>query len=731
MKIVDVLIERKIQSLNRPFSYVAKDDALIEVGERVLVSFNNKNIVGYVINVTKSDKSIAELEKEFGYKLFEIRKIIDEKPLLTPELILLANEIKNYYLAPYISILQAMLPLSLKPTSSSLKGPKIAYEYFVKIVSDNEDNLTPKQIELLRLVKNNGEVNKKDIKSPSILKKLIDNNHLQIIKKEKKRFVISATKEQKNFVLTSEQNQAIDSVLHSKQNVTLLQGITGCGKTEIYLSLAEKIIESGKNVLILVPEISLTPIMVNNVYSRFNEKVAILHSGLTNAERYDEYRKILNKEVNVVVGTRSAIFAPLDNIGLIIIDEEHSESYKQDNLPYYHAREVAIMRSKINNAKVLLGSATPSFESKTKAMKGIYNFVKIDKRINKLKLPETVIVDMSKSMNLSRDSYLFSKPLISAINEALARKEQIILLLNRRGYSTYVSCRKCGYIFKCPNCDIALTYHKNDKMLKCHHCGHVELMSEYCPECGSNYIAYTGFGSEKIVSEVNRLFPTARVLRLDSDVSEVRGNIKKAIDSFSNYEADILVGTQMIAKGHDFPRVTLVGIVLADVGLSLPSFRSSERVFQLITQAIGRSGRSDLSGKAIIQTYLPNHYSILLASKQNYDAFFNYEMRIRHIQQYPPFSFLLSIEVSAKNEEYVILAANDIVNNLNSKLKDEATILGPVAPYIAYQNNTYKRLILIKYKNSDKIKQEINKLLETFKFNNVVNVKINVDPYDF
>ena len=731
MKIVDVLIERKIQSLNRPFSYVAKDDALIEVGERVLVPFNNKNIVGYVINVTKSDKSIAELEKEFGYKLFEIRKIIDEKPLLTPELILLANEIKNYYLAPYISILQAMLPLSLKPTSSSLKGPKIAYEYFVKIVSDNEDNLTPKQIELLRLVKNNGEVNKKDIKSPSILKKLIDNDHLRIIKKEKKRLVISATKEQKNFVLTSEQNQAIDSVLHSKQNVTLLQGITGCGKTEIYLSLAEKVIETGKNVLILVPEISLTPIMVNNVYSRFNEKVAILHSGLTNAERYDEYRKILNKEVNVVVGTRSAIFAPLDNIGLIIIDEEHSESYKQDNLPYYHAREVAIMRSKINNAKVLLGSATPSFESKTKAMKGIYNFVKIDKRINKLKLPETVIVDMSKSMNLSRDSYLFSKPLISAINEALARKEQIILLLNRRGYSTYVSCRKCGHIFKCPNCDIALTYHKNDKMLKCHHCGHVELMSEYCPECGSNYIAYTGFGSEKIVSEVNRLFPTARVLRLDSDVSEVRGNIKKAIDSFSNYEADILVGTQMIAKGHDFPRVTLVGIVLADVGLSMPSFRSSERVFQLITQAIGRSGRSDLSGKAIIQTYLPNHYSILLASKQNYDAFFNYEMRIRHIQQYPPFSFLLSIEVSAKNEEYVILAANDIVNNLNSKLQDEATILGPVAPYIAYQNNTYKRLILIKYKNSDKIKQEINKLLETFKFNNVVNVKINVDPYDF
>ena len=731
MKIVDVLIERKIQSLNRPFSYVAKDDALIEVGERVLVPFNNKNIVGYVINVTKSDKSIAELEKEFGYKLFEVRKIIDEKPLLTPELILLANEIKNYYLAPYISILQAMLPLSLKPTSSSLKGPKIAYEYFVKIVSDNEDNLTPKQIELLRLVKNNGEVNKKDIKSPSILKKLIDNNHLQIIKKEKKRLVINATKEQKNFVLTNEQNQAINSVLHSKQNVTLLQGITGCGKTEIYLSLAEKVIEIGKNVLILVPEISLTPIMVNNVYSRFNEKVAILHSGLTNAERYDEYRKILNKEVNVVVGTRSAIFAPLDNIGLIIIDEEHSESYKQDNLPYYHAREVAIMRSKINNAKVLLGSATPSFESKTKAMKGIYNFVKIDKRINKLKLPETLIVDMSKSMNLSRDSYLFSKPLISAINEALARKEQIILLLNRRGYSTYVSCRKCGHIFKCPNCDIALTYHKNDKMLKCHHCGHVELMSEYCPECGSNYIAYTGFGSEKIVSEVNRLFPSARVLRLDSDVSEVKGNIKKAIDSFSQYEADILVGTQMIAKGHDFPRVTLVGIVLADVGLSLPSFRSSERVFQLITQAIGRSGRSDLSGKAIIQTYLPNHYSILLASKQNYDAFFNYEMRIRHIQQYPPFSFLLSIEVSAKNEEYVILAANDIVNNLNSKLQDEATILGPVAPYIAYQNNTYKRLILIKYKNSDKIKQEINKLLETFKFNNVVNVKINVDPYDF
>ncbi len=731
MRLLEVLVERKAQSLNRPFSYIYEGDKNVDIGYRVLISFANQQIVGYVIKCENTNKTRKQIEKEKGFIISSILDVIDEKPLLNKELMKLANEVSEYYLSPLISVLQTMLPTSLKPSSSSLKGPKIAYETYVHLENDNEDGLTAKQIELVRLLKRNGDILKKDCKSECIVKNLLKSNKISLKKIEKNRLVIPEYKKEKIKKLTIDQENAVNSILNTDKTVTLLHGVTGSGKTEVYLKLSEQMLNKGKNVLMLVPEISLTPVMVEYFQRRFKGNVAILHSELTSAEKYDEYRRISRHECHVVVGARSAIFAPLDNIGLIILDEEHVESYKQDSLPYYHARDVAIIRAKHFNGKVVLGSATPSLETKARADKGIYHQVLLNKRINEKDLPTTRIIDMSRGYNLTRESYMFSKQLIESIKGVLARNEQAILLINRRGYSGYITCRSCGHIIMCPNCGIALTYHKEDNMLKCHHCGHVELTVDTCPECGSHYLSHNGFGTERIENEVKKLFPNARILRLDSDVGEVRNNIKKTIEKFSSLKADILVGTQMIAKGHDFPNVTLVGVVLADIGLSMPSFRSTERAFELITQAVGRSGRSEKNGEAIIQTYNPSHYAITLAAKQDYNAFYKKEMQIRKIQQYPPYTYLTSIEVTGKKEEIVISVSQDIVNEMNEQNFENVSILGPTSPYISHENNNYRRLILVKYKNSDKIKPYLEHLLDVLKLRSQINVKINVDPYNF
>ena len=731
MRLLDVLIERKAQSLNRPFSYVYKGDKPVDVGYRVLVPFANQRLVGYVTKCEETNKSIKSLEQEYGFTINEISDVIDEKPLLNKELIELANDVADYYMSPLISVLQTMLPTSLKPSSSSLKGPKIAYDVYLHLEKDDEVGLTPKQIELVRLLAKNGDVLKRDIKKELIIKKLIESGHISLKKVEKTRLNIPEYKKEKAKKLTEEQQQAVLSILTTDKQVTLLQGVTGSGKTEVYLSLSESVLKQGKNVLMLVPEISLTPVMVEYFQRRFNGEVAILHSELTAAEKYDEYRRIARGECRVVVGVRSAIFAPLDNIGLIILDEEHVESYKQDSMPYYHAREVAIMRAKHFGCKVLLGSATPSLESKARALKGVYHYVTMLNRINKQELPKTRIIDLSKGYNLTRESYMFSKQLMDEIYGVLERKEQAILLINRRGFSGYITCRSCGHILMCPNCNIALTYHRDDNLLKCHHCGHVEMAADTCPECGSKYLSHNGFGTERIVDEVHKLFPSARVLRLDSDVGEVRNNIQKTLEAFANQEADILVGTQMIAKGHDFPNVTLVGVVLADIGLSLPSFRSTERAFELITQAVGRSGRSSKVGQAIIQTYNPTHYAIQLAAKQDYESFYKKEMSVRKVSQYPPYTYLTSLELSGKSEETVIDVATQIVEDMLKENFENTSILGPVSPFIAHENSTYHRLILVKYKNSDKIKPYVERLINQLKHNSSVNLKINVDPYNF
>ena len=731
MQVVEVLIEYANRSLNRPFSYLYLGKDKLQKGIRVLVEFNHRDIVGYVVNVIETDKTPAQYEEESGYQLNEIVDVIDKSPLLNDELLWLLDEVSSYYIAPKISVLQVMLPPSLSPRRSSLKAPKIAYDQYLQVIDDNEEGLTNKQIELLRFIKQEGRILKRDIKSKSIIDKLLKEEKIEIVKEEKRRLKIPDYIYKEPPELTDEQNAVVKEFNESNDPVYLLEGVTGSGKTEVYLSLSEQVLKEGKSVLMLVPEISLTPMMVEYFLHRFKGDVAILHSELTPAEKYDEYRKIAKGECHIVVGVRSAIFAPLKNIGLIILDEEHTESYKQDTLPYYHAREVAIMRGKYYNAKVLLASATPSLESRARGQKNVYHMLYLTKRINNQRLPKTIIVNMLDYHNIDRDSYIFSHTLRKAIHEVLAKNEQAILLINRRGFSTHVNCRNCGHVFKCPTCGIALTYHKSDNMLKCHHCDYVEPYPEVCPECGSNHLIKTGFGTEKIQEEVERLFPAARTLRLDSDSAKNKSKIPETIEAFRKKEADILIGTQMIAKGHDFPDVTLVGIVLADIGLSMPSFRSNERAFQLITQAIGRSGRKEKPGIAIVQTYMPSHYAITYAARQDYELFYRKEMEMRKLQFYPPYAYLASVSLRGKNEEKIIENTYRVVDFLNDEFLDEAQILGPTTPYIPVEMGLHIRSILIKFRNPQKAHDILMKMVELFANNSQFELFINIDPYNF
>ena len=731
MQIVEVLIEYAKSSLYRPFSYFYNGKKKLVKGIRVLLDFNHRDIIGYIVNVEETNKTVQEYEEEKGFSISEIKDVIDDEPLLNDELLTLLDEVASYYIVPKISVLQSMLPPSLSPKKSSLKAPKIAYDQFLEVTNDSEEDLTNKQIELLRFIKLEGRVLKRDIKQVSIIDKLLEKERIKIVIEEKRRLKIPDYKYQTPPKLSEDQNKVIDEFNNSNDLVYLLEGVTGSGKTEVYLNLSEQVLKAGKSVLMLVPEISLTPMMVEYFLHRFQNNVAILHSELTPAEKYDEYRKIAHGDCKIVVGVRSAIFAPLKNIGLIILDEEHTESYKQDNLPFYHAREVAIMRAKYNHAKVLLASATPSLESRARGQKGVYHMLYLTKRINNQKLPTTKIVNMLDYHNIDRDSYIFSHALRQAIHETLAKNEQAILLINRRGFSTHVTCRNCGHIFKCPTCGIALTYHKKDNMLKCHHCDYVEPLSETCPECGGNHLMKTGFGTERIEEEVQRLFPSARTLRLDSDSAKNKSKIPEVIEAFRKKEADVLIGTQMIAKGHDFPDVTLVGIVLADIGLSMPSYRSNERAFQLITQAIGRSGRKEKPGTAIIQTYLPSHYAITFAARQDYELFYRKEMEMRKLQFYPPYAYLASVTIRGKNEETVIENTIRIVDFLNDEFLDDGQILGPSTPYIPFDMGLHVRAILIKFKDPKKAHDILAKMQELFAYNSAYELLINIDPYNF
>ena len=748
MKILEVLIQHGKTQLDRPFTYLYDGEETLGIGYRVLVSFNHQRLMAFVVALREVDKTKEEIIESYGYPLSFIEGVYDKERLLNQELMRLADEVADYYLAPKIAVLQAMLPATLKPSISALRGPQIAYEDWLKLnekIDIETLSVTPKQKEMLLLIQRNGELRKKEAGHPSIVKTLLENNYLILTKKERHRLILQEYEKEQPHVLNFAQQTAYETILNSPQEVILLQGVTGSGKTEVYLHLSEEYLKRGKNILMLVPEISLTPIMVEYFSRRFEGKIAILHSELTPSEKYDEYRRIAKSEAKIVVGARSAVFAPLENIGLIIMDEEHVSSYKQDNAPYYHAREVAIMRAKHFGAKLVLGSATPSLETKARARKGVYGYAELKKRVNESPLPKTTIINLGEPKatsyaplhltrpdgeNITRPNALFSKVLFEKIQEKLSRKEQIILLINRRGYSSYVTCGKCGHIFSCPSCHGNLTYHREDEMLKCHRCGYVSLYPTSCPECGSSKIMRVGFGTERIVKVLNEQFPEARVARLDSDVTKVRNNLTKTLSAFREGKYDILVGTQMIAKGHDFPNVTLVGVVLADIGLSLPSYRAAETTFELITQAVGRSGRADKEGEAYIQTYNPTHYAITLGASQDYEGFFAREMQSRHIYKAPPYTYQIQMLFSGKDEEKVVLASAEFKQAITSRNFPSLIVLGPIAPFYEFVGENHRRCLLLKMKSVAEVKDYIHKLALTLSGKGGIDISFDVDPFD-
>lgn len=517
------------------------------------------------------------------------------------------------------------------------------------------------------------------------------------------------------------------AVDQGQKQTFLLQGVTGSGKTEVYLQTIAKALADGKTALMLVPEISLTPQIVNRVRRRFGSKVAVLHSGLSNGERYDEWRRIERGEAQVVVGARSAVFAPLKNIGVIIMDEEHETSYKQDDTPRYHAREVAKWRSKYHHAPLLLGSATPSLESRARALKGVYQLLRLPHRVNEQPLPPIQVVDMRPEVKRRGESN-FSLPLLNQLKTRLIRHEQSILMLNRRGFSSFMMCRDCGAVLKCPNCDISLTLHMDTRTMKCHYCGHEEPIPRFCPHCHSRHIRYYGTGTEKVEQELHRLLPDARVIRMDVDTTRRKGMHEKLLNQFGHHQADILLGTQMIAKGLDFPDVTLVGVLNADTGLGLPDFRASEHTFDLLSQVSGRAGRANKSGQVIIQTFNPDHYAIKDAQAHDYERFFRQEMALRHQAGYPPYYFTVRLMASHPDEAQAARAMTAIKQELTTGLAPSTIVLGPTPRAIARMKRRYYYQIVIKYKHDPALHGLLQEILQETQTKKFKGVQVSIDP---
>ncbi|MHC5372897.1 primosomal protein N' [Enterococcus sp. LJL120] len=515
--------------------------------------------------------------------------------------------------------------------------------------------------------------------------------------------------------LNAEQQIAVDAILaakaQKKAQVFLLEGITGSGKTEVYLQSIAEVLERGETAMMLVPEISLTPQMVERFKGRFGEQVAVLHSGLSQGEKYDEWRKIERGEAQVVVGARSAVFAPLSNLGLIIIDEEHEASYKQEETPKYHARDLAIWRGEYHKCPVVLGSATPSLESRARAQKNVYQLLRLTKRGNaQATLPTVEIIDMRDEFKKQNTSS-FSSILLEKLVDRLDKGEQSVLMLNRRGYSSFVMCRDCGYVLPCPNCEISLTLHMDTKTMRCHYCGHEERIPHRCPNCGEDKIRYYGTGTQKVEEELQTLLPAARILRMDVDTTRRKGAHEKILQQFGSHKADILLGTQMIAKGLDFPDVTLVGVLNADTALNLPDFRASERTFQLLTQVSGRAGRGHKAGEVVIQTFNPEHYSIQLAEQQNFEAFYQREMKVRHHGGYPPYYFTVKITANHPEEEVAARKIFQVARQLQAALGPNSIFLGPTPGAIARIKNRYYYQLIIKYKQEPHLVEALEKIL--------------------
>ena len=797
MAIAKIIVDVPLMQTDQPYSYKIPEEfeGMLEVGMRVHVPFGKANrlIQGIVLGIEQevatdvADEGLKEIAEVLDFSPV----LMEEQLWLAEEL---RKSVFSYKISILKAMLPGFLNSSYDKILYPLEG--LSQEDRHRLFGSQESLAfssldLEKQAEMMRLTRKGllkleyQAVDQKKVKTKSWVEVNLDKlEKLEISKRAKKKLELREyllvhpetvpladllehySREQVNFFvehgavtivqkevqrsaayfegiessqsleLNPEQKEACEAVVGAigkEHPPFLLQGITGSGKTEVYLQIIQGALDMGKTAIVLVPEISLTPQMTERFIARFGDKVAILHSGLSNGEKYDEWRKVERGEAQVVVGARSAIFAPLKNLGVIIIDEEHEASYKQDSNPRYHARDVAILRAQYNQAALVLGSATPSLESRARAGKGVYQHLRLTQRANPLaSIPQVQLIDFRDYIGQNETSN-FTPPLIEAIQDRLDKKEQVVLMLNRRGYSSFVMCRECGTVDTCPNCDISLTLHMDTKTMNCHYCGFSKEIPHVCPNCQSRSIRYYGTGTQKAYDELTELFPEARILRMDVDTTRKKGSHQALLEQFGKGEADILLGTQMIAKGLDFPNVTLVGVLNADTALNLPDFRSSERTFQLLTQVAGRAGRAEKAGQVLIQSYNPQHYAIRFAKEQDYEGFYAYEMGIRRQLGYPPYYFTIGITLSHKKEEEVLRRAYEVMDILRSGLSDASIILGPTPKPIARTHNLYHYQILIKYRLEDELASTLNQVLALTqeRENSELRLSIDHEPQQF
>lgn len=798
--IAEVIVDVPSGQTDRLFDYEVPSHLtdVVEVGMRVVVPFGPRKIQGFIVSF-KTGTGVTKLKS--------IDSVMDVTPVLTNELLHLAEWLARTTVCFKITAFQAMLPAALRAkykkeikliTEGSNLPTELHHFFQTKTSIDWEETvknfpdsmkfikkaITEGYLELEYQVHNKGTKKKVRMLRPSSVQRLHEELEKLDFRAKKQKQVIQffidhnesimitslievtgttrstiqtlinkgvllvedvtvfrdphahqTFEKTRPLTLTKHQQQVIAPILasikHEYYQTFLLHGVTGSGKTEIYFQSIDSALQKGKDAIVLVPEIALTPQMVRRFKERFGSQVAVLHSGLSNGEKYDEWRKIHSGDVKVVVGARSAIFAPFKNIGIIIIDEEHESTYKQEETPRYHARDVAIKRATHFRCPLILGSATPSLESYARAKKGIYQLLSLQQRVNQMTLPTVEIVDMREELKLGNRS-MFSEMLYDKLLDRLNKGEQSVIFLNRRGYSTFVMCRDCGYVALCPHCDISLTYHQTSRSLKCHYCGHQEVMPKKCGECSNENIRFFGSGTQKVEEEIAKVFPGARVIRMDVDTTRKKGSHEKLLTSFGEGNADILLGTQMIAKGLDFPNITLVGVLAADSMLHLPDFRSSERTFQLLTQVSGRAGRHQLPGEVIIQTYTPNHYSIELVKQHDYVSFYEKEMSIRKQSGYPPYYFVTVIQVTHPEITKVTEVTEKITKFIRQSLSDKTVVLGPVTSPIARMKDRYRYQCMIKYKNEPNLTSVLQQVLENYKrdiYQGNLIISIDMNPF--
>ena len=738
-KYAGVIVDISHESVDRPFSYCIPEELSKQCkpGVKVNVPFGrgNKLITGYVIEVMEHTRVDAD-------KLKWVDSIAAGQNIVEAKMIALAAFIREQYGSTMIAALKTVLPVkqTYKPVEKKTISLLWDYEQTADLLQECIRKHQPAKERMLReLIKEKvldyQLVTQKLNVSPATINSLLKNGVIKIVQENYLRNpVVAQNTDEIEKQLNAEQQTIVSSFCRDYAEgifkTYLIHGVTGSGKTEVYIRMIKEVVKSGRQVIVLIPEIALTYQTLLRFYKHFKDRVSVMNSTLSQGEKFDQFERAKRGEIDVIIGPRSALFTPFPNIGLIVMDEEHENSYKSETMPRYHAREVALEIARMHHASVVLGSATPSIESYYHAKTGDYTLFSLTQRATGGVLPKVYTIDLRQELKEGNRS-IFSRKLQELIGDRLEKQEQIMLFLNRRGYAGFISCRSCGHVMKCPHCEVSLSEHRNGKLI-CHYCGYEIIRPKLCPTCNSKYLLSFRAGTEQIEEEINKMYPKARVLRMDGDTTKRKDSYERILSAFSDKEADILVGTQMIVKGHDFPNVTLVGILAADLSLAANDYRAGERTFELLTQAAGRAGRGRENGEVVIQTYQPQHYSVVHAANQDYEGFYEEEMLYRELSSYPPVYQIMAVMISSKNEE----ASKSLSEELKRRIIPEdqtLQVIGPAPAGISKINDYYRYVFYVKSKNKNnliQIKNQLELFLEEEKKDNMVQFDFNpMNPY--